>query len=182
MKKRNEKGFLLAESIIVGVFVLSLFTFLFVNIIPLVGEYENEEKYDTISSVYNTNLIRSMIMGDANVNDILKLTQASGTVNTYNVFTGDSICNRLDKKNFCKKLLNSTYLDVHSIYITWYRTNKIKDDVKNHPHNFPRAVRDYVGSMDKYTQPAGDTYDKYKRVIVYYNDGTFANLEIKVKE
>ena len=44
MKKRNEKGFLLAESIIVGVFVLSLFTFLFVNIIPLVGEYENEDK------------------------------------------------------------------------------------------------------------------------------------------
>lgn len=182
MKKRNEKGFLLAESIVVGVFVLSLFTFLFVNLIPLVGEYENEEKYDNINSLYNTNLIRSMIMGDANVNSVLKLTQPGGTVNAYNKFTVEQLCDSLEKKNYCKKLLNSTYLDVNTVYITWYRTSKIKDAVKNVPANFPRAVRDYVNAMDKYTQPAGATYDKYKRIIVYYNDGTFANLEIKVKE
>ena len=49
MKKMNKKGFLLAEAIVVGVFVLSLFTFLFVNVVPLVGQYEAMEKYDTIS-------------------------------------------------------------------------------------------------------------------------------------
>ena len=57
MKKSNEKGFLLAEAIVVGVFVLSLFTFLFVNVVPLVGRYEVAENYDTIDAIYNTNLI-----------------------------------------------------------------------------------------------------------------------------
>ena len=62
MKKNNEKGFILAEAIVVGVFILSLFTFLFMNIIPLIGKYEAVEKYDTIDSVYNTNMIRMLIL------------------------------------------------------------------------------------------------------------------------
>ena len=64
MKKLNKKGFLIAESIIVGVFVLSLFTFLFVNVVPLVGQYEAREKYDTINGAYNANLVRTMILED----------------------------------------------------------------------------------------------------------------------
>lgn len=181
MKKSNEKGFLLAEAIVVGVFVLSLFTFLFANVVPLIGQYEAQEKYDTIDSVYNANLIRSMIMGDANGSKVLKLKDNTGVDTIYQDYSVDTLCNKLEQKNYCRKLLNSTFLDVNTVYVTWYRTSKIKAKAKNSP-DFPRAVRDYIEEMDKYTQPTGSTYDSYKRIIVYFNDGTLANLEVRMKE
>lgn len=178
MKKTNKNGFVLAEAIVVAVFVLSLFTFLFSNLVPLVGEYEAHEKYDTIDGVYNTNLIRTMIMTDSNVNNVLHLGSAD-----YKYFENDDICDPwLENPNFCKKLLSSSFLNVKAIYVTWYRTIEIKKEVEDNPSNFPRAFREYIDTIDKFTQPTSSAYDKYKRIIVHYNDGTFANLEIKLKE
>ena len=179
MKKNNEKGFLLAEAIIVGVFVLSLFTFLFVNIIPLIGRYEASEKYDTINGAYNANLVRTMILGDPKSVDILELND-----NAYKVYEREELCDgeTLEKVNYCKKLLSDTYLNVNKVYITWYRTQKIKTAAENNNTDFDRATRDYIASLDDYAQPAGTNYEKYKRIIIYYNDGSFANIEITVSE
>ena len=158
MKKNNEKGFLLAEAIVVGVFVLSLFVFLFVNVVPLVGRYEGYENYDTIDGVYNANMVRAMIMEDNNMNTILKL--GSGT---YKVYTATSLCNSLVKKNYCKILLGKNFLNVKKIYIKY-------------------AARDYINSLDDFSQPSGSTYRNYHRIIIQYNDDSFANIEVKVSE
>lgn len=177
MKKMNKKGFLLAEAIVVGVFVLSLFTFLFVNVVPLVGQYEAMEKYDTINGAYNANLIRTMILEDDNSEEILNLGS-----NPYKIYEREDLCSdkNLDKENYCWKLLGDTYLNVDKIYITWYRTERIKATSLKNDVDFDRAARDYIASLDDYKQPAGATYDNYKRIIVCYNDGTFANIEVKV--
>ena len=166
MKKNNEKGFLLAEAIVVGVFVLSLFVFLFVNVVPLVGRYEGYENYDTIDGVYNANMVRAMIMEDNNMNTILKL--GSGT---YKVYTAISLCNSLVKKNYCKILLGKNFLNVKKIYITWYRLksgtaagNGIKETIKHAPADFDRAARDYINSLDDFSQPSGSTYRNYHRI------------------
>ena len=100
MKKINKKGFVLAEAIVVAVFVLSLFVFLFSNLVPLVGQYEAHEKYDTIDSVYNTNLIRTMIMSDSNVNNtshVISFPSLSIILNVFSLFmfigVGYHFCN-----------------------------------------------------------------------------------------
>lgn len=175
--KKNNGGFLLAEAIVVGVFVLTLFTFLFVNVVPLVAKYESDEGYDTINGLYNANLIRTMILKDENYSDIIKLGSAA-----YKRYDAETFCNLFDSKNYCKTLLNSSYLDVNYVYITWYRTEPIKNSAKNNSYAFERIERDYIEYLDGYKQPAGSTYDSYHRLIVYYNDGTFANIEIKVSE
>ncbi len=177
MKKMNKRGFLLAEAIVVGVFVLSLFTFLFVNVVPLVGQYEAMEKYDTINGAYNANLIRTMILEDDNSEEILNLGS-----NPYKIYEREDLCSdkNLDKENYCWKLLGDTYLNVDKIYITWYRTERIKATSLKNDVDFDRAARDYIANLDDYKQPAGATYDNYKRIIVSYNDGTFANIEVKV--
>ncbi len=182
MKKNNENGFLLAEAIVVGVFVLSLFTFLFVNVIPLVGQYESLEKYDTIDGVYNTNIIRTMLMEDDNM---AKVLPTGGTY--YTAFTPETLCDTLDRRNYCMKLLDSEYLNVKFVYLTSYRTNSfkaqietLKDEIMRGDNDyFDRASYDYIQSLDGFSQPSGTTYANYHRVIVYYNNGEFANLEIK---
>lgn len=50
--KKNKKGFVLIELLIVAVFTASLFTFLYVNVVPLMGDYEQKEKYDTLDTKY----------------------------------------------------------------------------------------------------------------------------------
>ncbi len=55
---KNNKGFVLVESIVVAIFVLAFLTFLVVNLLPLIGTYENGLNYDTIESRYGAHLIR----------------------------------------------------------------------------------------------------------------------------
>ena len=171
MKKCNRKGFLLAEAIIVGVFVLSLFTFLFVNIVPLVGKYESFEKYDTVEGTYNTHLIRLMILNSERAVDILKLGSRS-----YVEYEPDALCSLINDTNYCETLLGKNYLDVNKIYITWYGPKKIKESSLN----FDRATRDYIDSLIEYNEPSFN--NTYKRLIIRYNDDTFANIEMMVEE
>ena len=57
MKKLNKKGFVLAESIVVSVFVLGIFTYLAVNVIPLVTQYDRAINYDNPQEVYAANIL-----------------------------------------------------------------------------------------------------------------------------
>lgn len=177
MKIKNKKGFILAEAIVVGIFVLSLFTFLFINIIPLVGEYEASQEYDTIDGVYNANLVRSMILNDANALDVLTLNGAE-----YKYYNATGLCNVLNYKNMCLKLVGEDFLNIKTVYVTWYRSEPIKTKSKGNTENFTRAAREYIEQLESFDQPSGTTYDKYKRLIINYNDGTFANIEVKVSE
>ena len=61
MLKLNKKGFALVETLIVSVIVMTLFTILYTNFYPMIGEYNRRENYDDVDSIYNTNLIRSFL-------------------------------------------------------------------------------------------------------------------------
>lgn len=61
MKKINSKGFALVETLIVSAFVVGIFTMMFVNFYPMIGEYEKRENYDDISSIYKANLFKMLI-------------------------------------------------------------------------------------------------------------------------
>jgi len=172
----NKSGFVLAEAIIVGVFVLGLFTFLFMNVIPLIGRYEAAEGYDTVDGVYNANLIRAMLMKDQYVDNVLKIDD---TFKKYNV---SEFCQLLSDENYCVSLIGGRFIDVDAIYVTWYRLRDFKAYVKNHKGEFNRATRDYVKTLDDYNQPSGEIYSKYKRLIIAYKNGEFANIEVKIKD
>ena len=48
----NQKGFLLVETLIVSVFIMGIFSLLFTNIVPLIGEYERYKNYNTVEATY----------------------------------------------------------------------------------------------------------------------------------
>ncbi len=172
----NKSGFVLAEAIIVGVFVLGLFTFLFMNVVPLIGRYEAAEGYDTVDGVYNANLIRAMVMKDNYVDNVLKIDDI------FEKYTASEFCQLLSDENYCNSLVGGRFIDVETIYVTRYRLKDFKSYVKNHKGEFNRATREYVKTLDDFKQPSGEVYDKYKRLIIVYKNGEFANIEIKVKD
>ena len=129
--KKNNKGFVLAEAIIVSVFVLGMFTYLAMNVIPLISRYERVVNYDNPQEIYlaNTlyeemveletlNNVQNSITMNIN-NNVLKCTDSSNTTCTGSdkfyeelvkalkieaIYTYNSTCPTNDKglQNYCE--------------------------------------------------------------------------------
>ena len=171
----NKKGFVLVETIITSVFVLGLFVFIIANIIPVVGEYEKAADYDSIESIYDAHLIRKMILKGDETKVAKLLTLPTGDGKNYYFFDKDDMCVYLSNENYCKVLLSRDYLDVKEIVITSY---EIKDGFVNTSKNFDRGMREYIAQMQKYKSSVPLNYNYANRLIVYFNDGRMANIEI----
>lgn len=52
--KINKKGFVLAETLVVTVFVMLIFTIIYANFYPILGKYQEREYFDDIDSKYDT--------------------------------------------------------------------------------------------------------------------------------
>ncbi len=61
MKKINNKGFVLAETLVVSIFLLIIFTMIYSYYYPLIGEYEKRETYNDVDSLYSAYWIKKMI-------------------------------------------------------------------------------------------------------------------------
>ena len=61
MKKINSSGFVMAETLVVTVFLTVIFAMLYSSFLPLSGEYEKREKYDNIDGKYAVFWIKRMI-------------------------------------------------------------------------------------------------------------------------
>ena len=65
MKKLNNKGFILAETLIVCVFLMIMFTMIYSNYYPIIGEYEKRENYDDVDGKYVAYWVKKLIESDA---------------------------------------------------------------------------------------------------------------------
>jgi len=170
---KNIQGFVLVETIVAAVFVLSLFSFLIANILPLVGEYEKSYDYDSIESKYDAHLIRKMILKDnsCRASNLVKLAD-----NDFYVFNGDEICLYLENVNYCKTLLSENYLDVKKIVLSHYNV----ENLKKHTDYFERAVSEYITYMPNYSNTAAGNSDYFykRRLIVWFNDGRITNIDL----
>lgn len=59
--KKNNKGFVLVETLVVTVFVAAVFSVIYINFYPLAGEYERREFYDDIDSKYGAYWLKVFI-------------------------------------------------------------------------------------------------------------------------
>ena len=61
--KINKKGFVLAEAIIVAVFIVGIFTYMAMNILPLVSMYETASFYDNSNEMYSISVLYDELLG-----------------------------------------------------------------------------------------------------------------------
>ncbi len=50
--KKNKRGFVLVETLVVSVFIMGIFTYLYTQVIPLSGEFEKRQSYDDLDTTY----------------------------------------------------------------------------------------------------------------------------------
>ena len=71
MKKIDKKGFVLLETVVVTVFIISIFTFVYISIVPLLGKYEELTHDYKIDVAYKLYHIRDAMYKDGNFNSIV---------------------------------------------------------------------------------------------------------------
>ena len=127
MKKMNKKGFIMVETLIVTVFVVTLFILIYQITVPALGEYESIYIYDDIDSIYASDLYKQMLTRYGNlyyVEEQLKTKNyldVSDCSNT-NVYSNSDYCNQV------KKSIGITDRDY--IFITKYDISSFKNEVR----------------------------------------------------
>lgn len=176
--KKNNKGFVLVESIVAAVFVMALSTFLIMNIIPLVGVYEETLNFDTTDSKYDAHLVRKMILMDDDciVSKLLRFPE--GQAQKYYYFKEKQICDFLSHTNYCNMLLSEDYLDVKEIIITTYSGAEVKKLGDADMDEFSRVLQDYIKYMPTYDKNTLGFYQFTDRIIVVFGDRSVTSMEV----
>lgn len=131
MKKINSSGFVMAETLIVTVFLTAIFAMLYSSFLPLAGEYEKRENYDNIDGKYAIFWIKRMIE-DASY-DIPSTSNMSEK--GYVRFRCSDITSDDEKRAFCINLVNALQVagcdkkgNECDIFITRYRLANSSDN------------------------------------------------------
>ena len=164
MKKNNKKGFILVETLVVTLFVVTIFVFIYRITIPSIGEYEQLANYDDIDSIYYNNMYKKMVMRYANTTYIDEYLKTHtyidiGDCNNKNLFIEGEYCNLL------KARLGITDSD-GKVLLTEYNIKKFKDEVETNEYFDSGALsnfREYI-----YTVPNHETFYSKLKASNYY--------------
>lgn len=125
MKKLNQKGFILAETLVVSVFLMILFTMIYTNFYPIIGIYEERENYDDVDGKYTAFWIKKLIESDAYNLDAIEIeadTPAAAAAaaqarkqalitcmnkNGYIRFECKDVSKKDNQRDICTNLVNS---------------------------------------------------------------------------
>lgn len=169
MQKLNKKGFALVETLIVSVFVMTIFTIIYTNFFPMMGEYERREGYDDIDNIYKTYLIKKMIeskyftnTGKNEFTSISSSTPIKEYTSNCNQFTTDGA-------SYCPILLKE--VDSVKIYYAKYNLTELKNAIRNGNSSvsfLDSETREYIRTLPYYTNSANNPRNYTYRIIVEY--------------
>ena len=166
--KKNKQGFILLETLVVSCFVIGTLIYMFVQFSTLKKSYNNSYKYNTVYDLY----------GASNVNKFIKNTSSNALINAVNSSTdeyveiySEGICNPsyLNTNNitYCNQLM--TDLNIKLILVSKENLVKLKTKLTtNNPYN---------EELYQYIKKISIKNNNNYRIIIEYNDNTFANLE-----
>ncbi len=155
---RNNKGFVMTETLVVTIFLVTIFTFIYVSIVPLIGKYEDLTYRDSdVDIVYKLYHIRKMFNKDANKTTI--------TSNSFQDFDCDDLEDT--SCNFLMEYLELRNDDVNN-YLLVYANNI--NDQKDDFQSFNKEMYDYIL---KYTD-----FEGHVLVLLDTKNHTIAHLSV----
>lgn len=195
--KKNNKGFVLVETLVVTVFVAAVFSVIYINFYPLVGEYERRDFYDDLDSKYGAYWIK-VFLQRSNFNFTSSNTGIASR-GYYYWDSASSFCGEFpdgsSDRSFC--LTMTDRLHVKSIIVTRYRLDGKETATETRTINFKEQVatnndinenfQSYIEFLPDYVVPSlnGAKYRvlvEFKRPAdssegseTYY---TYANMEV----
>lgn len=174
MKRINNRGVVLLETLVVSIFVMAIFVFVYRNTVPMMGQYEKLETFDDVDSVYAVNLIKNMVITNISadyIDETLLATSSYADISNCNdttLYTDANYCSKL------KQILHIEETDI--MYITRYDAGDLdafREDINKKEKDYLFAggelgkFRDYlktVANSESFYNP----YDENSKVIGLY--------------
>ena len=153
--KKNNKGFMLAETLIVTVFVAGVLIFLYIQFSNLSKSYEESYIYNSVDNLYALEDVKKFIENDSEfMNYLLENIEEQKYIDITD-------CSLFTELNYCLKLLEVENID--RIFVT---TNDFqKDDVTRYSESFTNFI-------NKINKKGKQSY----RIVASFNNSTFATL------
>ncbi len=125
--ENKKKGFVLAETLVIIIFILIIFTLLYNNITPLLGQYKEISYYDDLDTTYNVYQYKKIIESDSNYVNILN--------NDYYIIncsdlTNQTTCNNLNSILDFKE--DDTLMFLKTKTETYKNDSNISDEIKKY--------------------------------------------------
>lgn len=152
MKKRNNSGFVLLETLIVTVFISTVLIFLFVQFNSLNNNYETSNKYNQVEDLFLLNNFANYIKDDWSLYE--KIENTDSYLNLSN-------CENFTHHDFCKKLIEKEEIEILLALPNKFNKSDIID--------FDDDMLDFINKIN----PTGK--EKY-RLIAKFTDGNFATI------
>lgn len=165
MKKINNKGFMLTETLVVAAFVIATLVFLYTQFRTVNRSYSTSFKYNNAEELYAL----------GNMSDYLKLNGISmvGSVATSSSehYLDITSCSDsfLSETSYCNALVNT--LGIKQVIVTEENLDALKSAMKSN-ERLSEDMKDFI-SVIKYDK-TGTNY----RIIAEFTNGTFATITI----
>lgn len=160
LKKLNSKGFVLAETLVVTVFLMLIFTMIYSYFYPLIGEYEKRENYDDVDSVYSIYWLKRMIEDPSYSITTNQDKKYNFQNNAFFRVECSDIQNDEEKRQTCINLVNALQVDNCNgsgdncnIFVTKYRIggngvsfkNTVRANMYAQNENCQYSINKYCG-------------------------------------
>lgn len=157
--KKNDRGFMLVEILLVVTVIATSMIFLYIQISNMKESYEESFSYNPITSIYAMENMKRFLVDDGidKLKDALKEEKYIDLSNCdVKYITNSSYCTMLFEK-----------INVENLYFT-------KQNVS------PLYVEDFESDMKKFIKYISYDNTETYRIIVKYNDGTFSSTKVEV--
>lgn len=156
MKKKNDKGFTLIETLVVTIFVAGILIFLYIQFSKLSNMYQKSYTYNTVEGLYALEDVKNLIESDENaMNYIAENIDSSSYIDIKNcqLFVTDT--------DFCLTLLEKE--NIRDIFIT---KNIVPDNVIK---GYEQEFLDFINLIN---EEGEETY----RIVASFNNSTYATV------
>lgn len=164
MKKLNNKGFMLTETLIVAAFVIATLVFLYTQFRNINRSYTTSFKYNNVSELYALGS-----MGDYLKQNGLHIVGPASLLSDTKYIDLTSCTDRfLSETNYCNSLVGS--LNIKKIIITSENLDDLKAVIDS-DDKLSEEMKQFIGTIH---YESGADY----RIIAEFTNGTFATLKI----
>ena len=156
--KKNNQGFMLIEALIMSTLIIGVLVYMFIQFQNISRSYDKSFSYNTVTGLYITNEIKNYLSSNNKINDLMNSVNAAEKKYIEIKDLDDATWNELLEKG-----------NIKTVLFTDESLSKLKGQYNS---SFSEKLNDYINYVK-----VSEQEDKY-RVIIEFNDNTFASLRI----
>ncbi len=166
MKKMNNKGIFLIETLIVTTISIAVLTLFYRQIATFYQRYEDNYYYDRVQGVHAANNIKTLIFQEGIEGLIEELDD-----NLIIDITDYEFNQNVSRQDFYQFLKD--YSNIDKIYFTPFNINELINNIN--PYNFDYLFINYLKTLATISIEEENVY----RLILVFNNDTFASVLIE---